>query len=127
MGKNMSEKVNKNTKILCVLILFSINYAASVNCGALIDAITKGIDIPQPKTPEIAFGEVGKAEQQIKELKNELTKLKEEVDQTSDEIGAKKTSVRTALYRLKDKGKVVLLERDTWGLALQTLPPEQFR
>lgn len=76
MGKKVNKKTNK-IKIIYILFLLSLTCTNKINSGGIIDVITKGIELPQPETPKISFGEVGKAEQQVRELKNDLTKLKD--------------------------------------------------
>ncbi|MFC1843009.1 hypothetical protein ACFLYU_05120 [Candidatus Dependentiae bacterium] len=70
-----------NKKILRVLLLLSLVSSLHINS---MDLIKKGKEILQPKTPEkefIVFGDLPKAEQQLKELKE---KLKETTEKEKD-------------------------------------------
>lgn len=77
---------NINKKVLFGL-MFLVFYSCKINTGAFVDIITKGIE--QPKMVEFAIGEVGKAEQQLKELKENLAKIKEKDQEFEDRTNKK--------------------------------------
>lgn len=96
MKKN---KFIKNT--LLFILFFSIN-SSKINCGGIIDVITKGIEIPEPKA-EFAFGEIGKAEQQLKELRNELSKSQEKNDEFKAIYSKKISDITTEIKKINNQ------------------------
>lgn len=117
----MGKKVNKKIKNLYIFILLSLNFANKINCGGIIDTITKGIEIPQPKAPEFAFGEVGRAEQQIKELKSELAKLKEKDADFKSSINKKIADITLEIKKINVQIKTSPQSLDFLNAKLEVL------
>ncbi|KKP28145.1 MAG: hypothetical protein UR12_C0025G0019 [candidate division TM6 bacterium GW2011_GWF2_30_66] len=105
MGKKVNKKTNK-IKIIYILFLLSLTCNNKINSGGIIDVITKGIELPQPETPKISFGEVGKAEQQIRELKNDLAKLKEKDAEFKTLTNKKILDVNTEIKKINSQMKI---------------------